>query len=460
MSRSAYDEGKLQGAAQDGSREFITLLAAICADMTVLPAALIYQGKSRDLMDTWLDDLDEHDIAYFASSEKGWSNDAYGLAWLNKVFDPHTRSKAKRSRRLLIVDGHSSHVNMDFLDRCDRLKILVLILPPHSTHKLQPLDCGNFLPLATYYSQGITAVLTNSEGETSMTKRMFFGIFKSAFVKAFSEENIRSAWLKTGLWPYNPDLVLDSIRAYPNTDIVEKSETHSGNERELKTPYTAKSIRRFQTCFAKNPTKALQRKLFKANMTLAAEREIAIHRAECFKRALVLEKKKRKKPKRLNLQGEEATGVSQFYGPEEVKKAREFQAGKIEREEQQKAEKIAKKLKDARDREAKKCMEAAEKIARAEKKKVDREAKVQAKIEAAEIRKANAAAKKAANTATKAAKTTKPSRIIILKVGSTILNSLGLEDQVEIEEVAKNGEVAPETTRRGRKIQLPVRLRI
>jgi hypothetical protein len=71
MSRSAYDEGKLQGAAQDGSREFITLLAAICADMTVLPAALIYQGKSRDLMDTWLDDLDEHDIAYFASSEKG-----------------------------------------------------------------------------------------------------------------------------------------------------------------------------------------------------------------------------------------------------------------------------------------------------------------------------------------------------------------------------------------------------
>jgi hypothetical protein len=131
---------------------------------------------------------------------------------------------------------------MAFLDRCDRLKILVLILPPHSTHKLQSLDCGNFLPLATYYSQEITAILTNSEGETSMTKRMFFGIFKPAFVKAFSEENIRSVWLKTGLWPYNPDLVLDSIRAYPNTDAIEKSEAYSGNERELKTPYTAKSI--------------------------------------------------------------------------------------------------------------------------------------------------------------------------------------------------------------------------
>ncbi|HMC84302.1 MAG TPA: hypothetical protein VKI61_02210, partial [Chitinophagaceae bacterium] len=65
------EEGKLQGAMQDGSREFITLLACICADMIALLAVLIYQGKSQDLMDTWLDDLEEQDVAYFASSEKG-----------------------------------------------------------------------------------------------------------------------------------------------------------------------------------------------------------------------------------------------------------------------------------------------------------------------------------------------------------------------------------------------------
>ena len=104
-----------------------------------------------------------------------------------------------------------------------------------------------------------------------MTKHIFFYVFKPAFVKAFSEENIRSA--------YNPDLVLNSIGAYPNTDVVA---AYSGDEKEPKTPYTAKSLRRFQICFAKNSTKAFQRKLFKANMTLTAEREIAMHRAECF----------------------------------------------------------------------------------------------------------------------------------------------------------------------------------
>jgi len=40
-------------------------------------------------------------------------------------------------------------------------------------------------------------------------------------------------------------------------------------------------------------------------MHLAAKREIAIYRAKCFKRALVHEKKKRKKLIRLNLLGEE-----------------------------------------------------------------------------------------------------------------------------------------------------------
>ena len=45
-------------------------------------------------MDIWLNDLQEEDIAYFASLEKGWSSDAYGLTWLNQVFDPHMKAKA------------------------------------------------------------------------------------------------------------------------------------------------------------------------------------------------------------------------------------------------------------------------------------------------------------------------------------------------------------------------------
>ena len=75
-----------------------------------------------------------------------------GRNWLEQVFHRCTVKKAGNRRRLLLVDGHSSHVNMQFIDRCDSLRILLLILPPHTTHRLQPLDVGLFSPLSTYYT--------------------------------------------------------------------------------------------------------------------------------------------------------------------------------------------------------------------------------------------------------------------------------------------------------------------
>jgi hypothetical protein len=43
-------------------------------------------------MDTWLDDLKEEDIAYFAASEKGWSSNAY----YNGTRSPYTARRQQR----------------------------------------------------------------------------------------------------------------------------------------------------------------------------------------------------------------------------------------------------------------------------------------------------------------------------------------------------------------------------
>jgi hypothetical protein len=71
---------------------------------------------------------------------------------LQSLFDPQISDKAKRDWRLLILDGHGSHYTLDFLEWCHKRRILVAIYPPHSTHRLQPLDVSLFRPLATYYS--------------------------------------------------------------------------------------------------------------------------------------------------------------------------------------------------------------------------------------------------------------------------------------------------------------------
>ena len=136
MTLKALLSSRITHTSQDGNREFISLLTYICANGTALPPALIYQGESGTLQDTWLEDWTPEDEAFFTTSSKGWSSDVISLNWLTTIFQRYTGPKAGIRRRLLLVNGHSSHVNMKFINKCDELRILLLILPSHSTHRL------------------------------------------------------------------------------------------------------------------------------------------------------------------------------------------------------------------------------------------------------------------------------------------------------------------------------------
>ena len=153
---------------------------------------MIYQGDTHELQDTWLEDFDHsREEACFGVSKKGWTNEDLGLSWLTQLFEPKTRSKAGNNKRLLIVDGHSSHMNMKFIEYCDTHNILLGILPPHSTHRLQPLDVAVFSPLAAAYSNQIDMLMQSSYGYTRV-------IHDSASTNTSASSSILSI-LRTGL---------------------------------------------------------------------------------------------------------------------------------------------------------------------------------------------------------------------------------------------------------------------
>ena len=60
--------------------------------------------------------------------------------------------------RLLIIDGHDSHVTLEFIEYCDAANIKPYCLPPHSTHLLQPLDVGLFSPLQKAYGKAVDRI--------------------------------------------------------------------------------------------------------------------------------------------------------------------------------------------------------------------------------------------------------------------------------------------------------------
>jgi hypothetical protein len=212
FTRRKYEQGGYKQHLQDGNREWITTIGCICANGTALSPALIYMSKSGLLQDSWLQDFDPRtQRCYFAASESGWTNNELGYRWLVDVFDKETKSQASRGWRLLILDGHGSHVTMKFIEYCDSNRILLAIFPAHSTHTLQPLDVAIFSPLSTAYTERLDDFIKASQGFTRLTKSDFFRLFWASWDVTFTKKNISSAFRNTGLYPFNPELVIEKF---------------------------------------------------------------------------------------------------------------------------------------------------------------------------------------------------------------------------------------------------------
>ncbi len=186
---------------QPGNREWVTIIQGVGAAGYLLPPFVIFAGSV--LIDVWFKDLPRDWI--LEVSPNGWTNNQLALAWLEH-FDKHTKSNSMGVYRLLIVDGHESHSSLEFWDACKEKKIILLYMPPHSSHLLQPLDVGCFAPLKRRYSDQISALARNRINFIS--KETFLQAFKPAFEQSLTAENIKAGFRGAGLVPHNPDAVL------------------------------------------------------------------------------------------------------------------------------------------------------------------------------------------------------------------------------------------------------------
>ena len=97
FSQRQWEKKEVTAALQDGNREWITVLAAVCGDGTTLPPGLIYASKNSTLQSSWVVDIEarKHDV-FVTSTPSGWTNNDTGLAWLEQVFDRCTKKSAAR----------------------------------------------------------------------------------------------------------------------------------------------------------------------------------------------------------------------------------------------------------------------------------------------------------------------------------------------------------------------------
>jgi hypothetical protein len=158
-----FEKQKNKQSLQDGNREWVSLLASVCADGSALPPGLIFAGAGNTIQGSWVEDIEpgKHSV-FVTATPSGWTNDEIGLAWLEQLFNRYTKKKAHRSWQLLIINGHGSHITMRFISFCNKHKILLAIFPPHSTQSPQPLNVVIFSPLAHFYSNSVANTFTKT----------------------------------------------------------------------------------------------------------------------------------------------------------------------------------------------------------------------------------------------------------------------------------------------------------
>ena len=195
--------------ADPENRELITSVETINYGGRKVPPMIIFAGAYH-LRRNFNNDLDG-DIL-FARSSSGYSNDKLGLKYLEH-FNRHTQSKSVGKYRMLLFDGHGSHLTQEFLDFCWQHHIRPFQLPSHTTHLLQPLDVGVFQSLKHNFKKEVRKQVFLGAKEISRTD--FFAFFQRFHDKTFKNPRIhKSAFRKTGLIPLNPQVVLSKLKEY------------------------------------------------------------------------------------------------------------------------------------------------------------------------------------------------------------------------------------------------------
>ena len=169
---------------------------------------LILSGKQTKIKWALENDLDPRIL--LSTSESGYSNDELAIKWLVH-FEEHSRIGQVGAWRLLIMDGYGSHLTFEFFTFAQEHKIELFRLPPHSTHLTQPLDVGCFQPYKHHHAEAIDEAVR--AGGVEFDKLDFLAMFQYMRDMTFTQSTVTSSFKKTGLVPYDPNMVLHKITA-------------------------------------------------------------------------------------------------------------------------------------------------------------------------------------------------------------------------------------------------------
>ncbi|KAF6517496.1 hypothetical protein HZS61_008169 [Fusarium oxysporum f. sp. conglutinans] len=258
------------------SRTWTSFIEAVTATGRALKPGIIFKGK--ELQKQWF--LNEFELIadwHYITSPNGWTDNHIALEWLKDVYLPQTEPRDASDARLIILDGHGSHAQDEWMATCFLNNVYCCYLPAHCSHGLQPLDNGIFNVIKGAYRKELQklASLTDS---APVDKVHFIRAYAKAREAGMRKDIILSGWRFTGNWPINRHKALTHPEIQPDKEKVpERFKTPSPPQLHSDdTPKTSRQVRDL----AKHRSRPTRRKYSKIAKGLEAlEMKVAVQNA-------------------------------------------------------------------------------------------------------------------------------------------------------------------------------------
>ncbi|KAJ2937697.1 hypothetical protein O0L34_g17508 [Tuta absoluta] len=222
---------KRVGSITSGERgQNVTAVCAVSATGQYVPPMFIYPRQRHSAA---LEKDGPREAAY-KCSKNGWINEELFVDWLK-----HFVKFAKPTETdpvLLILDNRSSHTSWNAYQFCKQNNIVMLSLPPHGSHRIQPLDVSVYGPLKTAYKQECNIFMKCNMGRR-ITQNDIAMLFKKAFQRVATITNAESGFAASGIYPYNPNIFTneDFLAAEINNEAFDADRINNYN-RALESP--------------------------------------------------------------------------------------------------------------------------------------------------------------------------------------------------------------------------------